>query len=107
MGSRDVQRRNSARGLTIGARATQLLIYVKQLKETRSGGIARHCTHLHWVLLIARRIQSAFPKQWRDSLRTAEQVHFSEILTPLRFVANSIPVLGPCKATFTPFSLPS
>ena len=38
---------------------------------------------------------------------TTERVHFSEILTSLRFVANSNPALGPCKAIFTPFSLPS
>jgi hypothetical protein len=33
LGARDMQCRNSARRLTIGALATQLLIYVKQLKE--------------------------------------------------------------------------
>jgi len=38
LSARAFQWRNSARGLTIGARAPQLLIYVKQLKETRPCG---------------------------------------------------------------------
>ena len=38
---------------------------------------------------------------------TAEQAHFSEILISLRFAANSIPALGPCRAIMTPFSFPS
>jgi len=38
LGARAFQRRYSARGLTIGAQAAQLLIYVKQLKETRPCG---------------------------------------------------------------------
>ena len=42
-----------------------------------------------------RAIQSAFPRQEQHSLTTAEQVHFSEILIPVRFAANSIPALGP------------
>ena len=65
--ARDVHRRNSARGLTIGALAAQLLIYVKQLKDTR--------------------------RKTGNSM-TAEQAHFSEILISLRFVANSSPGLG-------------
>jgi hypothetical protein len=40
----------------------------------------------------------------------ANQIHvlayFSEILILLRFAANSIPALGPCRASLTPFSFP-
>src|SRR5882672_6767533 len=34
------------------------------------------------------------------------QAYFSEILILLRFAANSIPALGPCRASLTPFSFP-
>jgi len=60
---------NSAHGLTIGAPAAQLLIYVKQLKETRSSGCPDRAT-LHPSSLddSATRARSAFPKQERHSL---------------------------------------
>jgi hypothetical protein len=75
LGARDVQHRNSAHGLTIGARAPQLLIYVKHLKNIHVKHLKKAqpgppLATLHpssWMLL-PRAIQSAFPKQERDSL---------------------------------------
>jgi hypothetical protein len=65
----------------------------------------RHIAAVHRVFLL-RAIQSVFPKQVRDPV-TQAQAHLSEILTPVRFAANSIPILGPCSAIFTPFSFPN
>ena len=67
-----------------------------QLIDDGVRGAGRHCRRITIEAYLD-------PSGWPGHARA----YFREILILLRFAANSIPALGPCRAILTPFSFPS